>query len=401
MRAAILLAGRPGGGWAPTALSRGHRRLLGRLLLALALLALPRLWWGSARWQPVGSISLFQALPSPPDGLFLRAATPAGQALDGVLHLQSWAFGALPPLLRPVPSDAVPGGALLTSGMAPTLRDGVEAAGGSPLLLAPGEEAAVRVAPDTSLWLVRRDALEPRLLVGPGRRGEAVAGVVWAAEPIWSPDGRQVYFLSNRDRGGAAYTVWSVDVRTGHERRVLAPEGRESLYLAGWNDRGELLVGSSRGELRALSGSGRIRVLLHGVQVVAVSPDGRHLLFRRLGPGGQVRPELWAADGEGRQPSRLTGPGTPEPVVRGTWAPGGKRLAYIGYSGAPGGRTALVVLDVSGRHPAGGAAQVFVPPSPALRLDLAQIPVWLDRNRLVVGALDAEKHPSTWIVRVW
>lgn len=400
MRAAILLAARPGRRWGPPA-QEGRRRRLAWLLLALALLFLPRLWWGSARWQPVGEMELLQALPSPPDGLLLRTAGSGGRGPAPVLQLQSWAFGALPPLLRPVAAASVPGGSLLAAGLAPAIRDGLDAAQGGPLLLAPDATEAVRVAPDTSLWLVRRDALSPRLLVGPGRSGGPESGVVWAAEPLWSRDGKRVYFLSNRDQGGATYGVWSVDVQTGHERRLLVPKGRESFYLAGWNDRGELLVGTNRGELMALSGTGRLRVLLSGVQMVAVSPDGRHLLYRRVSSDGRVRPELWTADGEGRRPVRLTGAGVPEPVVRGAWSPGGSRMAYIGYSGAPSGRTALVVLDVTARRAAGEAVQLFEPPAPGLRLDLAQIPVWLDRNRLIVGALDARKRPTAWLVRIW
>ncbi|MCL6521153.1 MAG: hypothetical protein K6U79_02090 [Firmicutes bacterium] len=398
MRTAILLA-TP---WRrrPPRNGEGGRRRLARWALVLLFLVVPRLGWGSARWQPVGEMEMVQALPSPPDGLLLRAAGAEGNPSGPVLQLQAWAFGALPPLVRTVAAGSVPGGSLLAAGLAPAVRDGAGAAQGGPLLLSPDGSEAVRVAPDTSLWLIRSDALAPRLLVGPGRAGGPQGGVVWAAEPVWSRDGKQVYFLSNRDQGGAAYGIWSVDVRTGHERRLLRPQGRESFYLAGWNDRGELLVGTSRGRLMALSGSGRLRLLMSGVQVVAVSPDGRHLLYRRLSSGGLL-PDLWGADGEGRNPVRLAGPGIPEPVVPGSWSPGGSRIAYVGYAGAPSGRTALVVLDVAARRPSPGSVRLFTPPVPGLRLDLAQLPVWLDRDRLVVGTLDARKRPSTWLVRVW
>ena len=193
--------------------------------------------------------------------------------------------------------------------------------------------------------------------------------------PVWSPDGSQIAFYSNR---GGRYEIWTVGRDGGdlRQRTVLADAFRRSVYYPVWAPDGRSLVASAENEV--------FRVPLRAAPVpeseveslaiepadaafvipLSWSPDGRKLAGIRVGQNGQLMGGLFVhdlVDGSGRfvPVNRSVPPaGHVYPVL--SWLPDSRRGIVRWGDGllrvdtATGETTTL--LD--GFHRDGGVAQV-------------------------------------------
>lgn len=182
----------------------------------------------------------------------------------------------------------------------------------------------------SEIWLVRPGAT-------PQYEQVRTMGDAWEAWPMWAPDGRALYYMS--DHGGNQ-NLWTVTLggtaepltrfRTG---RVLWPSiSRDGRMIAFERDFGiwtyEIASRAVREVPITLRGAAAVagverRVTTNEVQEYALSPDGRKVAFT-------VRGELFAASArDGGRAERVTRTAAQETQV--SWAPDSRRLAYASW----------------------------------------------------------------------
>ncbi|CAN5482470.1 S41 family peptidase [soil metagenome] len=187
----------------------------------------------------------------------------------------------------------------------------------------------------SEIWLVRGGGATPRY----ERFSEGAGKEKW---PMWSPDGRTLFYVS--DRGGAQ-NVWMrplggqpQQLTRFTEGRVLWPslsrDGRTIVF-----ERGLRLwaLDTASGQARELpvtlrgapAGTAPERLSLSsGFQELALSPDGQKVAL-------VVRGEVFATSAkDGGEATRITS--TPAAESQIVWAPDSRRLAYVSArSGTP------------------------------------------------------------------
>jgi Tol biopolymer transport system component len=156
--------------------------------------------------------------------------------------------------------------------------------------------------------------------------------------PVWSPDGGQLYFVSNR---GGSMNLWSVaiDERTGAVQGPPLAATIPSAYVAhvsfsargdrmayaqvqttgnvqriGFDPAGEQVIGAPRNVTQ-----GSLRISSHDV-----SPDGTHLVVTASDAGSQEALYLYGAGGALQR--RLTEGAHHDRAPR--WSPDGQRIAF-------------------------------------------------------------------------
>src|SRR5512143_176489 len=206
-----------------------------------------------------------------------------------------------------------------------------------------------------AFWAIPRTTAERDLWTIPSKGGTPVAVTQDAAvdwNPIWSADGKFLYFAS--DRGGSM-NLWriAIDEKTGHPggapqalttpslwsgQLTISRDGRKVAYLA-LNELASI-------EKIPFDASGRtgspVPLLRQSGSLFSpnISPDGEWIVFRSV--GGQEDLFLVRSDGTGLRkltddPHRDRGP---------SWSPDGKRIAF--YSNRDGGKYEIWVINPDG-----------------------------------------------------
>lgn len=220
------------------------------------------------------------------------------------------------------------------------------------------------------------------LAAGPGFEE---GGLIWAANPMVSPDGRFVAYVTNREAfrdRSPGQSVWMVDYESGHEEALLATAG-ESFTPLGWMGE-ELLFTGDGGGVSALHpaslqvhqmGMGTLLALDSAAGVAAMLegnlPSHRRLVLMKEGTRIPVaRQARWEYAGSA------------------DFSPDGSRLAVV-LSAADGSRQVQIV-DVST-----GRSQLLSLPIPR-RETLADLPRWVDDQTLLVttSLRNGEEHSS-------
>jgi hypothetical protein len=190
-------------------------------------------------------------------GSTIAAATASGSVIGS-------AIPAAVVLPSPSPTDTIPADPI------------VPLAGGAIAYSSQGPNAS-------SARLVLLDPGGPRTLVSGGRN----------TEPTWSPDGKQLAFVSNREgftRGGIELAQMYVISRSGGApSRISDPS---------W-----------------------------GYTDPAWSPDGASIAYVRFAASGDGGSSLWIADSDGANPVLLSSQDFAD--YRPTWSPDGTRMAYV------------------------------------------------------------------------
>jgi Tol biopolymer transport system component len=157
--------------------------------------------------------------------------------------------------------------------------------------------------------------------------------------PVWSEDGRYLYFLS--DRGGSM-NLWRVAIDEASGRERGAPESvplpaDEVIYLARTGKRWVYAAYSARSNVvrfqfdpeRSTIVGGQHTVLstTRSVRSAVPSPDGRMIGFTTMRP----QDDLYVVPVEGGAPTQLTD--DPEFDRYVSWSPDGRSLIFLSFRG--------------------------------------------------------------------
>ncbi len=163
----------------------------------------------------------------------------------------------------------------------------------------------------------------------------------WA--PVWAPDGRSIYFGSDRDGTTDLYRI-GIDEATGRAttkpERVAVPAGAAGPFTIS-RDGGRIAFevdSSNYGVQRFAFDPARLEIanapatILTGLPVttfLAVSPDGKRLIFQ----AGLMQENFYTCDATGHDVSQVTDDEFKNRQPR--WAGDGKRILFYSTRGGP------------------------------------------------------------------
>lgn len=190
-----------------------------------------------------------------------------------------------------------------------------------------GRIAYDRFANRNEIWLMNQDGSDQH---------EIAAG----RQPAWSPDGRQIAYVSGfgttSDAGELA--VMNAD---GSSQHVIDTDLGPNVSRPSWSPDGKQLLVSAFGDVYVVSlAGGRSRLLVRDGGYPAWSPDGSVIAFVR----GHATIMLVEPDGSDLHQLAPAGLGnTSNP--RFSWSPDGKRIAFTAVD-----YTSIEAIDVDGTN---------------------------------------------------
>ena len=183
----------------------------------------------------------------------------------------------------------------------------------------------------------------------------------------WSPDGKHIAFARSSLPTGKLEPgdvlgwyaeggdIWSVDVATGQERRLIerafdpawSPDGTRLAFAAGWAGSRRIWAADSGGRNPQQVTTDSAESVVHAS--ARWSPDGARLVFRRI---LKTRSDIRVIDLASKATNVITDDNVPDldPV----WSPSGR---YIYFSSSRGGGLNIWRVPVSSTGTAAGAAQ--------------------------------------------
>jgi TolB protein len=183
---------------------------------------------------------------------------------------------------------------------------------------------------DTEIFIVDPDTGDCRNLTRSPKSEERY--------PCWSPDGKQVAFISDRDGAPNLYVI-NAD-GTGVRRLTNTPA---VCYMPSWS--GDRIVFGMHGdkpEMASIKSDGTDLRMLGEGHDPCLSPDGKLIAYTGHVPGG-VTVFLMNADGSDKR--QLVQEVNPFGAVFPSWSPDGKQIVF---SGKDGEALELFIVNVDG-----------------------------------------------------
>jgi Tol biopolymer transport system component len=151
------------------------------------------------------------------------------------------------------------------------------------------------------------------------------------SQASWFPDGDKLSFLSDREKPGEEFAVWTVSIATGKEEKlfelgkgsqfaVLSPDGTQVAYNSSQNGVINVWVASLK--------TGERKQLTFGTELAGFpswSPDGRWVAFENQVGGNDFLMLMPSSGGEAKQ--LTSGPGKSWPH---SWSGDADKIAFAG-----------------------------------------------------------------------
>ena len=270
----------------------------------------------------------------------------------------------------------------------------------------PGQYRSMQLSPDGGQVLLDRndpqletsDIWKFDLLRQTGVSLTSNAGV--DTYPIWSPDGRRMVFVSNRD---GVWGIYQKSVSGNDNEELLLRGDQQLLFTSDWSPDGNFIVyrkhnGKTRVdiELLPLTGERQPRSYLATPFTETygnVSPDGRWLAYQSDDADGRVEIYVQSFPEAGQKVRVSQGGGQ---LAR--WRKDGKELYYV----APDDKLMVVPVQTGTGFTAGTPVALFTMGSYGRRTDRYMYDVSADGQKfLVIRQLeDASLRPLT-VVQNW
>lgn len=201
------------------------------------------------------------------------------------------------------------------------------------------------------IFVMNADGSDPRPLTDP-----SYASLM----PAWSPDGQQIAFSSTQQyeipgQGGrqvvdAGFELWVMQVDGGQAQRLTGDPNDQSLYPTWGPDSDELAFMRVGDEVRiaqiAAAADSAARSLTDAIPgrhwTPAWSPGGDRIALMVEDEGAR---DIWLVDRRGEQPVQLAMPGSDEGEP--AWSANGARIAFVS---SRDGNLALYVMDADGQN---------------------------------------------------
>ena len=182
--------------------------------------------------------------------------------------------------------------------------------------------------------------------------------------PSWSPDGKRIAFVSNRDghaMGGIPTSeIYVMDADGGNQQRLTNnPDGD---WNPSWSPDGKRIVFSSRRaghfigkagiteEIYVMDADGGNRQRLTNNRkndlLPSWSPNGKRIAFASDRKGHFENFEIYVMDADGRDQQKLTN--NPDDDWNPSWSPDGERIAFRSKRD---GNAEIYVMDADGGNP--------------------------------------------------
>jgi Tol biopolymer transport system component len=229
-----------------------------------------------------------------------------------------------------------------------------------------------------NIWTMNADGSSPARLTDDRSRTDRLPGFVsvYDSDPVWSPDGTKIAFISNRDSLFAIY-IMNADGSNAHlvtsaadlvTNRALDPSG-----LA-WSPAGDKIAFSAG--VRMVFGMDKPSVNIYTVNIdgreltrltnegssgsPTWSPDGKQIAFSSKRESDRSF-KIWVMNVDGSNQRRLTDNATSSPAFGDNsapaWSPDGKKILFSGYSNFNGTRNCgvlncaeLLVMNADGSN---------------------------------------------------